>query len=157
MRTGADRTMQWNRMSNLLLIAAIALANAGQAAAAEDPYLQGLRQEASTLERLGQAKKEFEQLEKQQGGRQAAPAGQKEAARQDRKKAAPSAAPISSAEIAAFENGLKQYPAGYGLYKQLDAKGQQDVLGEYAQTTGHPGTRYLAAIKRIIFLSTGTR
>ena len=72
MRTGADRTMQWNRMSNLLLIAAIALANAGQAAAAEDPYLQRLLQEASTIERLEKKKKEFEQLEKQQGGRQAA-------------------------------------------------------------------------------------
>ncbi len=111
----------------------------------------------ATLERLGQAKKEFEQLEKQLGGRQAAPAGQKEPARQSQKKVAPapSAAPLSPAEMAVFENGLKQYPAGYGLYMHLDAKRRQVVFQEYAQTAGQPGTRYLAAIKLIIYLATG--
>jgi hypothetical protein len=132
----------WKTLPSLLLIAAISLAVAGPAAAAGDPYLQGLREEAGKLERLGQAKKEIEQLEKQGGG-------------QSQKKAAPSVAPLSPAEVTLFENGLKQYPAGYGLYNQLDAKQQRIVFLEYAQTTGHSGIRYLAAIKLIILMSTG--
>lgn len=146
MRTAKASMMQRKMVSSLLLIVTIALT--GPVVAADDPYMQGIQEEASKLEQLGQAKKEYERLEKQQAGQQVAP-GQKKVA------PAPSTAPLSPAEVAAFENGLKQYPAGYGLYMQLDAKGQQAVFREYAQTADPPGARYLAAIRLIIKLAVG--
>jgi hypothetical protein len=145
MRTAKASMMQRKMVSSLLLIVTIALA--GPVVAADDPYMQGIQEEARKLEQLGQAKKEYERLEKQQAG-QVAP-GQKKVV------SAPSTAPLSPTEVAAFENGLKQYPAGYGLYMQLDAKGQQAVFREYAQTAGPPGARYLPAIRLIIKLAIG--
>lgn len=112
-------------------------------AAADDPYLQGLKAESDKLEQMGRARKEQESLER----RAEAPA---QPAITSQSVSAPAAAP--SGAVAEFEKGLKQFPAGFALYEKLDDERRQVVFVEYSKEASN-NRRYSAAIRKTIELT----
>ena len=107
--------------------------------ALSDDYLKALDQEAGTLEFLGKARKEQEQLQR-------AAAAQKPTV---------SSAPVAG-DRAAFERQLKDnFPASYSLYEKMKPKNKDVVFEEYNQARSPGIARFNTVLGKIITISSG--
>ena len=107
--------------------------------AASDDYLKALDEEAGTLEFLGKAKKEQEQLQR------AAASQQQNAAR----------APVST-DRTAFEKQLKEeFPASYTLYVKIKPQSKDAVFEEYSKSSSPGIGRFYSVLGKIIAIYMG--
>lgn len=121
--------------SVMLLCAALAQ----PASAAGDDYLKALDEEAGTLEFLGKARKEQEQLQR-------AATSQK-----------PSATNTpTSTDRAAFEKQLKEeFPASYTLYVKIKPQNKDVVFEEYSKSSSPGLARFYTVLGKIIAIYMG--
>ena len=124
-------------MTGATLLFSIALIQ--PVSAAGDDYLKALDEEAGTLEFLGKARKEQEQLQR-------AAAAQKQTV---------SSTPLAG-DRAAFERQLKDnFPASYSLYEKMKPKNRDVVFEEYNQAKSPGIARFNTVLGKIITISSG--
>jgi hypothetical protein len=109
------------------------------ASAAGDDYLKALDEEAGTLEFLGRARKEQEQLQR-------AAAAQKSTV---------TSVPVAGDRVA-FERQLQEnFPASYSLYIKMKQANKDAVFTEYSQSRSPGIARFNTVLGKIITISSG--
>ena len=108
-------------------------------AAAGDDYLKALEEEAGTLEFLGQARKEQEQLQRAATSQKHIPTSTS-----------------TSTDRAAFEKQLKEeFPASYTLYVKIKPQSKDIVFEEYSKSSSPGLARFYTVLGKIIAIYMG--